>query len=176
MTRIIMMLTLLLGLPATSAGNPEASGLTVETATDLRSRLSSAEAAVKSGRTAEAAALFNDAIDDAIRLNQRGLLLARALDGLAELEFTAKRLSEAESLYLRSIPLFRELLGPDQPRLAVSLHNLGVLHLEQQRYEPAANELKEALDIWVKLYGSESSQARNTRRAFQRTSSGASSE
>jgi len=164
------MLTLLLGLPTAHAVNPEARGLTVESAADLRSRLRNAEAAVTAGRTAEAAALFNDTIDDAVRLNQRGLLLARALDGLAELEFASQRLSEAESLYLRSIPLFRELLGPDQPRLAISLHNLGVLHLEQQRFEQAAHELKEALAIWVKVYGIESPQAQNTRRAFQQAS------
>jgi len=165
------MLTLLLGLSTAFAGNPEARGLTVESASDLRLRLRNAEAAVTSGRTAEAAALFNDTIDDAVRLNQRGLLLARALDGLAELEYAQQRLPEAESLYLRSIPLFRELLGPDQPRLAISLHNLGVLYLEQQRFEQAAHELKQALEIWVKVYGSESHQAMNTRRALQRTSS-----
>jgi tetratricopeptide (TPR) repeat protein len=145
-------------------------GTSVASDTDLRTQLSRAEAAAKAGKSAEATALFQETIETATRLNQTTLLLARALDGLAELEFAAGRLPEAESLYLRSIPLWRKLLGADQPRLAISLHNLGVLHLDQQRYEPARVELTEALAIWVKVYGSDSAQAQNTRRAYQRAS------
>ena len=59
----------------------------------------------------------------------------------------------AESLYLESIPMLENLLGPDQPRLATSLHNLGVLYLQAGRDDEAEAPIREALRIWTATLG-----------------------
>ena len=76
------------------------------------------------------------------------MLLARALDGLADVRRAQQDWSEAEGLYLRSAAMWESLLGPDQPRLATTLHNLGVVYLRQDKASEAEVALQRALALW----------------------------
>lgn len=66
--------------------------------------------------------------------------LASALDGLG-------RVAEAESLMRRAVDLERAANGPDHPRVATPLGNLGVQLMRQNRFAEAEPLLREALAI-----------------------------
>ena len=134
----------------------------------LRAELRAAEQAADDSDGSEADNRYRNVIDELEGSGQLDLLLARAVDGLADIERRRGRLPEAEQLYLRSSVLWEELLGPDQPRLAITLHNLGMLYVEQARDREAEEFLGRALEIWEARYGADSAQARNTRRAYSR--------
>jgi len=133
-----------------------------------RRQLEQAESAEAAGRIDEAEPLFRAVIDAAEPVAPRHLLLARALDGLADLCREQSRWGEAAEAYTRAAGLWGTLLGEDQPRLAVTLHNLGVVQLELGRADDARANLERALAIFESAYGPASEQARNTRRAVVR--------
>ena len=78
------------------------------------------------------------------------------------------RPARAAELYLRSIELWEGLLGPRQPRLATSLHNLGAVYLALDRPDLARLHWRRALDIWEATLGPDSPEALNTRRLYRR--------
>jgi len=78
------------------------------------------------------------------------------------------RPARAVDLYLRSIEIWESVLGPGQPRLATSLHNLGVTYLALDRPDEAAPLWRRALAIWETTLGPDSPQARNTRSLYRR--------
>lgn len=132
---------------------------------ELRADLARAEQLARQDAP-RAEVVFRAALDEAEHHGST-LLLARALDGLAAASRAAGRLDEAASLYTRVIPLWEELLGSQQPRLAVSLHNLGAVHLKRREPGRAAPLFRRALSIWTLALGPDSPQAANSRRALE---------
>ena len=84
----------------------------------LRAELRAAEQAVVDDRQAEAEVAYRRIVEEMDATGSRTLLLARAIDGLADVLRGRERTAEAEPLYRRSIELWETLLGADQPRLA----------------------------------------------------------
>lgn len=134
---------------------------------ELSDRLERAETAVDEDELERAAELYVEALSAAEELGG-SLHLARSIDGLADVRRMQGRLDEATPLYERSIPLWAKLLGPDQPRQAVSEHNLGTIYLAQGRLDSAEPVLGHALATFERSFGPDSSQAANTRRAYQK--------
>ena len=96
-----------------------------------------------------------------------GLLYARALEGLGDVRRVQQRFAEAEELYARAVPIWERLLGPEQPRLAVTLHNLGTVRWELGRCEPARQALLRAETIWARQPSAEPSRAAATTAALE---------
>jgi len=143
-----------------------APGQRADVTKEIRSRLSTAEQAFQSGRNQEARGLFEEAATGARSLGETNLLLARAIDRLADLDRIEGHAEQAEAGYLRSAAMWPTLLGAGQPRLATTLHNLGVVYLEQDRLDDAERVLGEALGIWDATLGVDSAEAANTRTAL----------
>jgi tetratricopeptide (TPR) repeat protein len=151
----------LLAIPL-SAGNSADRGRRLLALSD---KLETAEAAVDNDELQRAAELYVEALSEAEEVGAT-LHLARSVDGLADVRRMQGRLDEATPLYERSIPLWQELLGPDQPRQAVSEHNLATIYLTQGRLDNAEPLLRHALATFERSFGPDSSQAVNTRRAY----------
>lgn len=132
-----------------------------------REQIAAAEQAANEGRSAEAEALYRAVLEQSAAIDDPGLLVARAVDGLADLCRRDDRSAEARELYLRSAEMWERLLGPRQPRLAITLHNLGVVETARGEYAAAEPHLLHALSIWEESYGADSAQAENTRRALR---------
>lgn len=130
-----------------------------------RTKIAQAEQAAERQQDGEAEKLYREVLEQAAGDELSGLLAARAVDGLADLCRRQERLPEARELYRRSAGLWERLLGPSQPRLAVTLHNLGVVETNEGEFAAAEEHLRRALAIWEEVYGAESEQAENTRRA-----------
>jgi tetratricopeptide (TPR) repeat protein len=134
---------------------------------DWRTKLEAAEELSEREEFDRAEALYLELLDDAARSESEGLLVARAADGLADLYRLQERPSEAAELYRRAVAMWDRLLGPGQPRLAVTLHNLGTVCLKLGERGEAERHLKRALAIWEESYGVDSPQAENSRRALR---------
>jgi nucleoside phosphorylase/tetratricopeptide (TPR) repeat protein len=65
---------------------------------------------------------------------------------------------ESESLYLRSLSIKEQLLGPEHPDMVCSLNNLAILYAEQEKYAMAEPLFQRALDIREQQLGLEHSQ------------------
>lgn len=154
-----------LALPALGAGRPSAER--AETVRAVSTDLDAAAAALDGGRADEAAALYRGALDAARSLGSADLLVARAADGLADVHRLAGRFGDAEPLYVEAARLLERSLGPAQPRLATTLHNLGVTRWRDGRPAAALPVLRRALSIWEAALGPDSAEARNTRRAIR---------
>jgi tetratricopeptide (TPR) repeat protein len=143
-------------------------GTTVER---LRATLQAAQRGVEDGRYEEAGTLFRQAVHEATDLGPPdNLLLARAMDGLADVRRLSGRLDEAAELYLRSSRMWESLLGERQPRLATTLHNLAMVYVALGQPDRATPQLRRALAIWEATLGASSPQAANTRRALRQLS------
>ena len=136
----------------------------------LRASLHEAQRGVEDGRYEEAGTLFRQALDEATRLGDPNLPLARAIDGLADVQRLTGRLDEAADLYLRSSRMWETLLGQQQPRLATTLHNLAMVYVALGQPDRATPQLRRALAIWEATLGASSPQAANTRRALRQLS------
>ncbi len=91
------------------------------------------------------------------------LLRARVLDGLGDCFRTRGAAAEAIEAYQQAVGLWDETLGPNQPRIAVTLHNLGVVLVAADRHDEARVVLDRALAIWSASPRT-SAEAENTRR------------
>ncbi len=136
----------------------------------LRATLHAAQRGVEAGRYEEAGKLFRQAIHEATGLGIPNLPLARAVDGLADVQRLSGQLDEAAELYLRSSRMWESLLGEHQPRLATTLHNLAMVYVAQGHRDRATLQLRRALAIWDATLGASSPQAANTRRALRQLS------
>jgi tetratricopeptide (TPR) repeat protein len=157
--RALLALTLLLAAPTCALA--ARSG---EWAVTARSELDLAERAVAEGRLAAAAEHYERARRASAASG--GLLLARALDGMADLAALRGDLAAAADGYGRAATIFETALGPNQPRLATTLHNLGVVQARLGRTAPARAALERALAIWDATLGPASTEAVNSRRAL----------
>jgi tetratricopeptide (TPR) repeat protein len=162
-----LLLALLAVTPLSSAEYPRHSRSRAEQQDAWRAQIRIAEEAVRQERQDEAESAFLDLIEQAANANDEGLLVARAVDGLGDLYRAQGRLPEAARLYERSASMWERLLGPRQPRLAVTYHNLGAVYLSMGDSQSAENRFVRALAIWEAVYGADSSQAGNSRRALR---------
>jgi tetratricopeptide (TPR) repeat protein len=137
-----------------------------EVVREVRRLLDAAAEARRAGDPGTARGLYESAAHGAEALGVPNLLLARAVDGLADLDREAGARDRAESGYLRSAAMWETLLGSEQPRLATTLHNLGALRLEIGRLDEAESALERALGIWRRSLGEDSPEAANTRAAL----------
>jgi tetratricopeptide (TPR) repeat protein len=140
-----------------------------------REQLRLAEEAVRQERLDDAESAFRQVIDQAANAQNEGLAVARAVDGLADLCRDQGRLPEAAQLYERSASMWERLLGPLQPRLAVTYHNLGAVYLAMGEPRQAESRFLRALAIWEEAYGQDSAEAENSRRALRALASESSS-
>jgi tetratricopeptide (TPR) repeat protein len=132
-----------------------------------REQIRLAEEAHRQERSDDAEGAFRSVIEQAGAAGDRSLLVARAIDGLADLCREQERMKEAAALYERSAAMWEELLGPLQPRLAITCHNLGTVYLSMGESGRAESSLRKALAIWEQMYGTGSPQAENSRRALR---------
>ena len=135
-----------------------------------RATLHDAERGLEEGRLEEAGKLFRQVADEATGPGRPNLTLARAIDGLADVQRLSGRLDEAADLYVRSSRMWVSLLGERQPRLATTLHNLAMVYVAQGDPDRATPQLRRALAIWEATLGAGSPQAANTRRALRQLS------
>jgi tetratricopeptide (TPR) repeat protein len=120
----------------------------------------------------DAEILFRSVIEQSAESGDEGLPVARAVDGLADIFREQGRLEEAAGLYERSSAMWERLLGPLQPRLAVTEHNLGAVYLAMGDSRRAESRFLRALAIWEEVYGERSPQAENSRRALRAAAPG----
>jgi tetratricopeptide (TPR) repeat protein len=130
-------------------------------------RLREAERALADGRLDDAASVYLECLRSIGDGDRAALLRARATDGLADARRLQGRFEEAEPLYVVAIGLWERLLGPTQPRLATSLHNLGAVRLAAGRSREAVGSFEQALAIWNATLGADSEAAVTTRRAIE---------
>jgi tetratricopeptide (TPR) repeat protein len=117
--------------------------------------LRSAGEALAAGEDSLAEKHYLEAVEIARRNGEGTLRHARSLDELAWFYLSRERYEESVPLYRRTVPLWEELLGPDQPRLALSCHNLATAYLHLHRETEAEPFVFRALEIWEKHYGPE---------------------
>jgi tetratricopeptide (TPR) repeat protein len=158
-------------LVATSAWSyplPQSSRERYERTQAWRAAVEMAEVAVADGRLEDAAAGFSEVIDAARRVDDRGLLFARALEGLAEIRRQQDEFAEAVALYAEAVEVWQRILGPDQPRLAYALKNLAVARIDQDRTDLARDALERALRIYERSSENDSKEAAEVRRLLER--------
>ena len=161
-------LALLLTIPALGEVIPPSSRPHAARMDAWRAMLDAADDARRSARPEEAEQIYTEIIDAAATFEKENLLVARALDGLADLCVAQGRLAEAQGHYRRAAGLWEKLLGPQQPRLATTLHNLAVVELELDQLEAARSHVLAALEIWGRSFGAQSAQAQDSRDVHQR--------
>ena len=127
--------------------------------------LEAAAAAAAVGRASEAESLYREVLEQAASPDGSAMRTAQAADGLADLYRTQGRMAQAAPLYVEAVALWERLLGASQPRLAVTLHNLGVVYTALEDWDAAQRTLDRALAIWEASLGADSVEAGNTRRA-----------
>ena len=115
--------------------------------------MDTARQAEREGRGTDAEASLLAAEHEARRSGSARLLVARSLEALADFYHHTGRHSEAEPLYLRCAQIWEEILGPDQPRVGIPLHNLAVLYLSRCRVAEALPLVHRVLDLWEKTLG-----------------------
>lgn len=73
---------------------------------------------------------------------------ARTLNNLGILKQRKGLLNEAEALFLKSLELKSDFLGPDSPDLAITYMNLGILNIDRGFYGDADWAMQRAFDCW----------------------------
>ncbi len=114
------------------------------------------DAARRTGDAARAESSYREAIEHSRAFGERNLRFGRAVEALADLYREAGRLDEAETRYVEAIAVWERLLGPGQPHVATSLHNLAVVHLERNEPARARPLLERAIAIWEATRGPDS--------------------
>jgi tetratricopeptide (TPR) repeat protein len=163
----LVLLTVLVAVPALDAGIPESSQPRAELMKSWRHSLKLADHALFNDNPEEAERIYREIIEEAAMLDEENLLVARAIDGMADLLRDGERPEEAAELYRKAAEMWPRLLGPAQPRTATTLHNLAVVEMTLGDFEPARVHLLEALEIWESALGADSPQAQASRRTFR---------
>jgi tetratricopeptide (TPR) repeat protein len=132
---------------------------------EWRLRLDSADRAIERGEDEAAIRHYDSILNDAEQRGEDGLLVARATDGLADLHRMRHRYDLAAPLYERSAARWARLLGANQPRRAVTLHNLGICYVELADWPAAERALREALTLW-QLAGVPETRSRETQKVL----------
>lgn len=111
-------------------------------------RLDRASAAMQRGEKDAAVGEYEAILGEAAARAEEGILVARAEDGLGDVLRERHDFAGATPHYERSAESFKRLLGESQPRLAVTLHHLGLCYVETGRWTEAETVLRETLRIW----------------------------
>ena len=82
-----------------------------------------------------------------------------AINQIALAYFIDRHYGPAEKLLRKSAELSQERFGPEDPRTARVLSDLGVVYLAAEKAAPAAESLRRALEIREKIEGSEADRA-----------------
>lgn len=112
-------------------------------------------AAEREGRVEDAEGLLIDARREAERPGTAPMLLALSIESLGDFYHRSSRPDEAEPLLARSVQLWEEILGPDQPRVGIPVHNLAVLYLEACRVDEALPLIHRVLALWGSTLGAQ---------------------
>ena len=119
-----------------------------------------AAATERLGRILEEKGAYPQAIallQEAVRLRSAGehsvTDLAGATYELANAYFYAGRYKEAEALNQRLLVMNRDIYGPNHPRVAEVLVNLGAIQQDSGHYAEAEKYQRQALEITRKFYG-----------------------
>ena len=151
-------------LPILSAASKDRA----EQARVWRNTLDESRRAVHAGASDRAEALLVELLQPPRAGDVPRMLQARANDELADLYRQTDRPQLAIPRYQQSILALKQLFGPGQPRVAVSLHNLGICHGRAGDPEAARRVLDEALELWRATSGADSANYANTLRARRR--------
>ncbi len=98
------------------------------------------------GKFDEAEGYFREVVHDLLP-DAPSPPLAGAMGNLAKCLVKTGDLDEAQTLLTSAVAMKREVLRPDDRRLAISLHDLGSLHLQRDAPAEAEPLLREALKI-----------------------------
>jgi len=105
------------------------------------------------GRYAEAAALAEQAVAEALEKNPNHRNTAKSLNNLGEVYRNLGRFDEAEPLYHQALAIDEQTIGPEHPDTAIDLNNLATLYYNQGRYDEAEPLYRRALAIYEKVRG-----------------------
>jgi len=133
--------------------------------------LDAAETWARAGDVARAGETYARVLAELPTNGGPALLRARGLDGVGDTYRLRGESAAAVDPYRQAAALWEELLGPRQPRLAVTLHNLGAVLLATDRPGEARSVLEHALTIWCDSAITRD-EAENTRRLLARIGSG----
>jgi tetratricopeptide (TPR) repeat protein len=160
-------LTLLSGLagPLSSAQQPPRSERAARFQ-EWRVALQQARTLGEAGDRAKAIALYESVLLEADRQSERGLLVARAHDGLADELRKSERCLDALPHYRAAASSWIELFKGPQPRQAVTLHNLGLCQMKLTSWDAAIESLRSATAIWIAANGQESEGLAATQQAL----------
>ena len=131
-----------------------------------REALAEAERLLRAGDAGAAEDQYRGVIDASEASGEAGLLVARAVDGLADIYRQQERFDEARELYARSAAMWERLLGSRQPRLAVTLHNLALVEAARGERGDAERHLLRAIEIFEGSLGGDSAWAEASRERY----------
>lgn len=98
-----------------------------------------------------------DTLERALAISERhgngSLRHAISLDAVGRAHLAAGRAERAEIAFRTSLPMLRGFLGPGQPRVATTLHDLAVARWKLERRDEALEAVDEALAIWRATLG-----------------------
>ncbi len=107
------------------------------------------------GRNDEALDLLQQGVDLRQAIDPDSLVLAEAINNLANLYWQLGNLDEAERLHNEALAIRSRRRGPNSQDAAVSLNNLGVIERQRENWPEAQRLLSRALEIWENELGSE---------------------
>jgi tetratricopeptide (TPR) repeat protein len=120
-----------------------------------QAHLDSATLAEADGRTEDAERFLLDALEEAEKPGRPRMDLAVSVEALADFYHRVGRLADSETHYLRAASLWEELLGPDQPRVGITVHNLAVVYLEDCRVDEALPLIARVVGLWERTLGAD---------------------
>jgi tetratricopeptide (TPR) repeat protein len=118
---------------------------------EVASALRAGHAAASSGDDAVAVRHLERAVRLAAERLPDTIDEANALDALAFHHLNHDRDRQAATLYVDVLAAYRARVGPDQPRVATTLHNLAVALWRGGRAAEAEARAREAVEIWDRL-------------------------
>jgi tetratricopeptide (TPR) repeat protein len=115
--------------------------------------MATAAEAGRQSRIEDAEAALLRAIEAAAAGDPAPMLRVRSVEALADLYRSTARPEQAEPLYLEAIEAWDTLLGPGQPRVGITLHNLALLRLRQCRTDESLPLIERQLELWQGALG-----------------------
>jgi tetratricopeptide (TPR) repeat protein len=109
---------------------------------------------VREDKTAEALPLAEEALTISLgAAREQSLLTALAYANVATVHKWAHRYDRALPLYRKSLSIYENLVGPEHPRTAGVLSEIGILEMEDHNYTLAERDLQRSLDISERAVG-----------------------
>jgi tetratricopeptide (TPR) repeat protein len=109
---------------------------------------------VRENKTAEALPLAEEALTIALAAEgEQSLHGALAYANVATVHKWAGRYDRAMPLYRKSLSIYERLLGPNHPRTAGILMEIGLLEMEDGNYTMAERDMRHGLDVVERLPG-----------------------